>query len=66
MDIVLTDLAKISDSLEKLKKIGCSLAKVTTALGKLVWRVSLLSLYKMLIWYTRLVVTSTRINYEVS
>ena len=32
---VLTDLAKISGSLEKLEKIGYSLAKVAEALGKI-------------------------------
>ena len=36
VDNVLTDLAKISGSLEKLEKMGCSLAKVAEALGKLV------------------------------
>jgi hypothetical protein len=32
---VLTDLAKISGSLEKLEKMGYNLAKVAEALGKL-------------------------------
>jgi len=35
VDNVLTDLAKISGSLEKLEKMGYSLAKVAEALGKL-------------------------------
>ena len=35
MENVLTDLAKISGSLEKLEKMGYSLAKVAEALGKL-------------------------------
>jgi hypothetical protein len=36
VDNVLTDLAKISGSLEKLEKMGCSLSQVAEALGKLV------------------------------
>jgi hypothetical protein len=36
VDNVLTDLAKISGSLEKLEQMSCSLAKVAEALGKLV------------------------------
>jgi hypothetical protein len=35
VDNVLTDLAKISGSLEKLEKMGYSLAKFAEALGKL-------------------------------
>jgi hypothetical protein len=35
VDNVLIDLAKISGSLEKLEQMGCSLAKVAEALGKL-------------------------------
>jgi len=35
VDNVLTDLAKISGSLEKLEKMGYSIAQVAQALGKL-------------------------------